>query len=139
MASGIYNRFFYGLGVARHSWPLAGGMKVALVGPTYTFNKDYNVWSSVSSTQITGTGYTAGGRSLLTCTCTEDDTNDWAKLDANDRTWTTGTFSAAGAVIYKVTGSHLVCFFSFGTTKTCNAGNFTLQWNSNGLMTLAQA
>lgn len=139
MASGIYNRFFYRLATAATNWSTAGAWKVALVGPTYTFNKDYNLWSSVSSTQITGTGYTAGGKSLLSPTVTEDDTNDWAQLDAADRTWTTGTFSAAGAVIYRVSGSHLVCFFSFGTTKTCNAGNFTLQWNSNGIMTLAQA
>ena len=139
MASGIFNRFFYNLATASISWATTGTFKVALVGAGFTFNKDYNVWSSISAQQITGTGYTAGGKSITSPAVTEDDTNDWAKLDGADVTWTNGTFSAAGAVVYKVSGSNACFFFSFGTLKVVNAGNFTIQWNSNGLLTLASA
>jgi hypothetical protein len=142
MASGIYNRAFYDLCTGQSSLSGVESYMVVLV-QSYTFNKDHCSYPDVSATEITGTGYTAGGNTLLSPAVTQDDANDWAKWDAADETWTSATFSTHGAVVMHAPGSDvtsmLVCFFSFGTNQTVSSGDFTIQWDSNGLITFAQA
>lgn len=116
-------------------------IKVALVTSTYTPDIDANTKFSDVTNEVTGTGYTAGGATLASVTVTADTTNDKGVFDAADVTWTTSTITARGAVIYKSTGtastSNLVGYVDFGADKTSSAGDFTISWNSGGILTLA--
>lgn len=116
-------------------------IKVALVTSSYTPNIDTHVFFSDVTNEVSGTGYTAGGATLASVTLNIDTTNDLVAFDAADVTWSTSTITARGAVIYKSTGtgstSPLLAYVDFGADKTSTAGNFTIQWNASGIMTLA--
>ena len=103
--------------------------KCALV-TGYTPNQTTHTrWSDVSANEITGTGYTAGGNTVVP-TFTKDTTNHRITIVFPQTTWTTSTLSATRAVCYKSTGtgstSPLVFQDDFGGTVTTTAGTFTL-------------
>ena len=115
-------------------------IKVALVTSSYTPNIDTHANFSDVTNEVSGTGYSAGGATLASVTVTADTTDDEGVFDAADTTWTTATVTARGAVIYKSTGtsstSKLICYVDFGSDKTSTAGDFTIQWNSEGILNL---
>lgn len=103
--------------------------KCALV-TGYTPNQTTHTrWSDVSANEITGTGYSAGGNTVVP-TFTKDTTNHRITIVFPTTTWTTSTLSATRAVCYKSTGtastSPLVFQNDFGSTVTTTAGTFTL-------------
>lgn len=109
----------------------------------YTPNIDtHQVWSDVSSTEYgTGSGYTADGQALSSVAVTQNNTADQAELDAADLTWSSlGALSPAtpSHAIVRVDNSTdpLVCYIELGTTAT-NGGDYTLQFNSTGLISLS--
>lgn len=114
-------------------------IKVALVTSSYTPNIDTHDNFDDITSEVSGTGYTAGG-ATLSVTVSVDTTDDEGVFDAVDTTWTTATVTARGAVIYKSTGtsstSKLICYVDFGSDKTSTAGDFTIQWNSEGILNL---
>ncbi len=112
-------------------------IKAALL-TAYTVNQDtHDFFDDVSATEITGTGYTAGGATLGTKTATYDTATDQVRLDAADTTWTTSTLSATDAVVYKSTGtastSPLLAGIDFGATVSTTAGTFQVTWDSVGI------
>lgn len=136
MASGVYNRFK--AGVMKKSYDMINDdIKVALLANTYTFNSDHNVFADVSTHEISGTGYTAGGVSLTNKTVTQNDTSDKGVFDADDVTWTNATITARYAVIYNntLTNKDLVGVVDFGGDVSVTNGNLTIQWNANGILT----
>ena len=140
MADTIYNRFFANI-MNKEVDLEADTIKVALLSSSYTPNKDHNTWSDVSANEITGTGYTAGGATLANKSVTQDDTNDQATFDADDVTWASSTITARYAVLYDdtLTNDDLVAIFDFGSDQSSSSGNFTLQFNSSGIMALSQS
>jgi hypothetical protein len=62
-------------------------------------------------------------------------------FDADDVVWTSSTITARGAVLYKDTGtpstSPLICYIDFGSNKSSNGADFTIQWSSSGILKLA--
>lgn len=118
-------------------------IKVALCTVTYTPNQDTQEFFSDVTNEITGTGYTAGGETLGTKALTQDDTNNGSKFDAADQVWSTATFTARYAVIYKDTGvaatSPLIGYIDFGEDKSPSAVDFTIAWNALGIETSVQA
>ena len=86
-------------------------------------------WSDVSANEITGTGYTAGGNTVVP-TFTKDTTNHRMTIVFPQTTWTTSTLSATRAVCYKSTGtgstSPLIFQHDLASTVTTTAGTFTL-------------
>jgi len=138
MASGIYNRFKANL-MNKEVDLEADTIKVALLDNNHSFNADDNTWSDVSANEISGTGYTAGGEELANKSVTQDDTNDKAVFDADDVSWTSATFTAYHAVIYDDTlaSDDLICSIDFGGAKSVSNGTFTIQWDSNGIITLS--
>lgn len=137
MASTIYNRFFRNAALGKMIWS-GDCLKVALLTSTYTISRAHTAFSSVSAYQAVGTGYTAGGKTATGCTVTEATAT---KLDASDVTWPSSTITARFAAIHNVTSprSGLVCVFEFTENKSSSSGNFTLQWNASGIMTLQQS
>lgn len=114
-------------------------IKVALVTSTYSPNIDTHDNFDDITNEVSGAGYTSGG-ATLSVTVSVDTTDDEGVFDATDVTWSTSTITARGAVIYKSTGtpstSKLVCYIDFGADKTSTAGDFTIVWNSEGILNL---
>ena len=134
MASGIYDRFKYNL-MTKQVHLVNDTIKVALMNNNHSFNNTHNTWSQVSSNEITGTGYTSGGKALTNKTVTQGATTKW---DADDVQWTNATFTAYHAVLYDDTlaNKDLICSFDFGGAKEVVNGTFTIQWSANGIITL---
>jgi len=140
MASGIYNRFKANLMNGAVNLGSGGDdIKVALLDNNHSFSADDNVWTDVSGNEISGTGYTAGGETLSNQSVTQDDTNDKAVFDADDVSWTSSTFTAYHAVLYDdtLTNDDLICSIDFGGAKSVSNGTFTIQWDTDGIISLS--
>jgi hypothetical protein len=142
MASAVYNKGKYALVSGDVDW-LTTTIKVMLVDDTYTFSATHNFVSDVSADELSGTGYVAGfgnsGRKTLgSKTVTEDDANNRAELDAGDLTWTgldAGTVGGA-IVIVEITNdaASLLLAFLDSTDTASNGGDFTFQWDAEGII-----
>lgn len=101
--------------------------KVALIKPSSVgvYGAATTNYSNLTTDEVSGTGYTAGGVALTGAATAL--AAGVATLDFNDASWTTASFSAAGALIYNTTrGNAAVCVLDFGGTFTVTAGTFTL-------------
>lgn len=116
-------------------------IKVALVTSSYTPDQDTHEFFDDVTNEVSGAGYTGGGATLASAAVTTDTTDNEGVFDAADTTWTTSTITARGAVIYKDTGtagtSPLIAYIDFGSDKVSDAGTFTIQWASEGILNLA--
>lgn len=103
--------------------------KCALVTSAYTENRATHTKFSDVTNEITGTGYTAGGATVVP-TFTKDTTNHRLTVVFPSSTWTTSTLTARKAVCYKSTGtpstSPLVFVDDFGSDVSTTSGTFTL-------------
>jgi hypothetical protein len=77
--------------------------KMMLVGAAYVENKDTHQYRSDVSSEISGTGYTAGGQAVA-ATLALDLTLDKLSVTFAAVVWTGATFTARKAVIYKSRG-----------------------------------
>lgn len=111
--------------------------KVAILNNSYAFNPDHDSWSDVSSYEITGTGYTAGGQALTGVVATSEDGLNLCKFDADNAVWNDASFSGYHAVIYDDTNAAdvLIASIDFGGIKTVTAGTFTLNFSASGIIT----
>lgn len=112
-----------------------------LVTSAYTPDPDLHANRSDVTNEVVGSGYTAGGQALTTKAVTQDNTNDQAKFDADDVTWTSSTITARAAILYKDTGNaatdSLIAYFDFGSDQSSSNGDFTVAWNANGILTIS--
>ena len=115
-------------------------IKVALVTSSYTPDQDAHDFFDDVTNEVSGTGYSAGGASLANKAVTADNTDNEGVFDADDVTWSSSSITARAAVLYKSTGtastSALIAYVDFGADKTSSSGNFTIQWNSEGILNL---
>lgn len=115
-------------------------IKVALFTSSFAPNQDTEEDFADVTNEVSGTGYTAGGAAIANKVVSIDDTDNEGVFDGDDVTWSTSTITARGAVIYKDTGtastSLLICYLDFGSDKSSSAGNFTIQWGSEGILNL---
>lgn len=113
-------------------------IKNALHTSTYVPNQDTDDFFNDATNEITGTGYTAGGNTLAGKTLTYDTATNETRLDANDSSWTTASFTARISTVYKSTGtsttSPLMGYVDFGGDETVASGTFTLQWDATGVL-----
>lgn len=130
MADVIYNRFSANL--MNGLLDLEGDtIKCALLTSAYTPDKDHAVFGDVSASEVSGTGYTAGGETLATKAVTQDDTNDYSYFDSDNPIWTTATIIARYAVLYDVTAtSNLIAVYDFTEDKSSSAGDFEVKVNA---------
>ncbi len=136
MASLIYNVAKVKLGDGSIDFN-SDTIKVALVTSSYTPDKDSHAVFSDVTNEVVGTGYSAGGATLASCTVTQDNTNDRGVYDAADPSWATSALTARGAVIYKSTGvagtSPIICYIDFGQDYTSSNGTFSIVFNASGI------
>jgi hypothetical protein len=120
-------------------------IKVALLTSSYTPNQDtHDYLDDVSSYEVTGTGYTSGGITLSSKTSTYDGTNNVVILDAADVTWSSSTITARYAVVYDDSGASaaskaLIGYVDFGSDQSSTNGNFTITWDSTGIVRITVA
>lgn len=123
---------------------LTDTIKVMLLGTGVTPSVDDNFVSDVVSGELSGgTGYTggfggSGRKTLASKTVTEDDTNDVARFDAADVTYTainSGTVAHA-AIIKEVTNngdSPVIGYVLINPNVATNGGDLVLQWAALGI------
>jgi hypothetical protein len=119
-------------------------IKVALVSSSYTPDQDaHDYFNDVSTYEVSGTGYTAGGNTLASKTATYDTATNVVILDAADTTWASSTITARYAVVYGSTGtestSPLIGYVDFGSDQSSTSGNFTITWDSTGIVRITVA
>lgn len=119
-------------------------IKVALLTSSYTPDQDaHDYFNDVSTYEVTGTGYTAGGITLASKTATYDSGTNVIVLDAADVTWSSSTITARYAVVYDSTGtsstSALIGYVDFGSDQSSTNGNFTITWDSTGIVRITVA
>lgn len=104
--------------------------KLALFTSSATLDATTTDYSTTN--EVTGTGYTAGGGTLVNVTPTTSGTT--AFTDFNDLTFSASTLTANGAMIYNTeTGggsgtTDAVVILAFGGDKTSTNGDFTIQF-----------
>lgn len=114
-------------------------IKCALVGSGYTPDIDAdNEWADISGNEISGTGYTVGGKALEGKDVSADTTDDEGVFDADDTTWSGSTITAQYAVLYDDTETNddLIGYIDFLEDKVSISGDFTIKWNSEGIINL---
>lgn len=121
-------------------------IKVALLTNAYTPDQDaHNYFDDVSTHEVTGaTGYTAGGNTLANKTNTYNSGTNVIVLDADDTTWASSTITARYAVIYDATPATaatrpLIGYVDFGSDQSSSNGNFTITWDSTGIVRVTVA
>lgn len=134
---------------------LSDAIKVMLVNSTYTPNADDDAVDAGGASdpldaEINATNYTGGwggsGRKpLASKAITVDKPNDRAEFDAADLIWSSlggaQNDTVVGAILIKEGGvddttSRLIAYIDFTDTPT-NGGDFTIQWNAEGILQLA--
>lgn len=103
--------------------------KIAL----YTAAADLGTSTTAYTTtgEVSGTGYTAGGKTLTISTSPTSGTNSsnvvTAYISFADIDWTNSTFTARGALIYNSSKSNKsVAVLNFGSDKTVNNDTFEI-------------
>lgn len=106
-------------------------VKLALLDSSVAPDQDADeAWTDITS-EITGTGYTAGGATLSTKTVTY--ASRVTTFDADDVSWTSSTITARYAVLYDSTGGKLILWVDFGEDKSSSNGTFKVEWASTGI------
>ena len=107
----------------------ANTFKIAL----YTANADINADTTIYTTtnEVVGTGYTAGGNTLVISTSPTSGNNTGnvptAYISFNNTSWTNATFTTRAALIYNVTqGNKSVAVLDFGADKTVSNDTFQI-------------
>ena len=97
----------------------------------YTANADLGATTTVYtiSGEISGTGYTAAGQVMTGVSVSVTDTT--AFVNFTNVVWTTGAFTARGALIYNTSkGNKSVAVLDFGADKTTTT-SFTVEMPTN--------
>ena len=101
----------------------SGTYKIALY--TSVANLDNTTTAYTTTGEVVGTGYTAGGKTLVNIAPASSTTQNCAYISFNNVTWTDASFTARGALIYNSTTNAAVCVLDFGSDKVAS-GSFTV-------------
>lgn len=110
---------------ALHDFDNPGGntFKIALYTSSATLGASTTAYSATN--EISGTGYTAGGNTLVSVSPTTSGTT--AYVDFADTTWANSTITANGALIYNANSSNAaVVVLAFGSDKSSSNGDFVI-------------
>lgn len=123
-----------------HDFRNTGGDTFKMALYTSAANIDANTTAYTSTSEVTGTNYTAGGNTLVNGGVTASNTSASAGTGFttfSNTTWTNATITARGALIYNNTPSAngtanttltnaAVAALDFGADRTSTAGDFTV-------------
>lgn len=117
-------------------------IKVSLHDSTYTPDKDsHDYFNDATNELATAGGYTAGGQQITTPTVTYDSATDEIRLDHDNPSWGSASFTARTAVWYKAKGGAssadpLIGYLPFGSDVTVASGTFSIAIDSTGAFKL---
>jgi hypothetical protein len=117
------------LSLTTHKW----AMYTNTLTPNFSTDVSYSATNEVS-----GTGYTAGGQTILSPTVTESPAGT-LMYDMADQVWASPTsVTARGAILYAdaLGADNLIVAMTFGADFTSTAGTFTIQFASTGVFTI---
>lgn len=118
----------------------ADTIKVMLLDDSYTPDLVDHAWlDAVNAAEVVGTGYTAGGLTLTSCSWGYYPTEGVQGFSANWAIWSPASITARYAVVYKDVGgvpedSPLVSLVDFGDNKTVDGVDFALVWSDTGIL-----
>lgn len=118
------------LSLTTHKW--------ALYTNSLTPNFSTDAAYSATNEATAGSGYTAGGQTIVNPTTTESPTGS-LKYDMDDQVWASPTtVTARGAILYAdaLAGNNLIVAQTFGADITSTAGTFTIQFASGGVFVI---
>jgi hypothetical protein len=106
-------------------------LKLAL----YTANANLTASTTAytTSSEVVGTGYTAGGKTLTNVTVNYDSSNGVVYISFDNLIWTPASFTCRGALIYNTTRANAsIAILNFGSDKTCTTSfQITLPTNTS--------
>jgi hypothetical protein len=88
----------------------------------YTANADLNADTTVytTSNEITGTGYSSGGKLILNVTV--ESSGSTAYVSFNNPSWVPASFTTRCALIYNASkGNKSIAVLDFGSDKSCSS------------------
>ena len=97
--------------------------KIALYSSTANLSNYTTAYTTDG--EITGTGYTIGGKTLVVIPPASNVTSNTAYVSFANVTWNPASFTCGGALIYNSTTGASVCVLNFGSNKTA-ANTFTI-------------
>ena len=135
--SAICNSFKVEVLTATHNFTASTGntFKIALFTSSATLGAGTTAYAATGMNEMSGTGYTAGGKALTSVTPSLDSTT--ACCDFDDISWTSATFTANACLIYNdsASGDPAVCAVAFGGDKSVSSGTFTIQFPAKAATT----
>lgn len=139
----VYGLFQQSLANKEVDWN-SDTIKCMLCTSSYIPDQDTHQYKSSITNEVTGTGYTAGGNTLASCTSGYTTATNVQMLDAADTSWATSTITARYAVVYDGTPATdatrpLVCYIDFGADVSSIGASFTIAWDAAGIVTLTAA
>ena len=113
---------------AVHNFKNSGGSTFNLALYTSSASLGASTTAYTTSNETSGTGYTAKGAALTRIDPSNDGTT--AITDFSDLTFSSSSITARGALIFNesASGDPAVCALDFGSDKTSNSGDFTIQF-----------
>lgn len=123
ITSAICSSFRLELGQGTHDLD-SDTLKIALYTNSATLGASTTAYTA--SGEVTGTGYTAGGKTLLGVTWTLNGTT--AILDCTDPVWDDATITARGLMIYNASkANRAILVVDFGLDISSTNGDFTVE------------
>ena len=143
MANIISNVFKDQLLKGNHNFQSGGDTyKLALYTSSRTAAATDSVYDTTNeAANASGSGYSAGGNTLVNSGVTGGSSATTAFIDFNDTSFTTVSTTAKFALIYQSSGgantasANAVCWLDFGGDFTTTAGTFTIQFPAAGTST----
>ena len=103
-----------------------GTYYIALYNANANLNQTTTAYTTTN--EISGTGYTPGGRLLtISVAPTIDNQYDTAYVSFSNVIWNPAAFTARGALVYNYTTKAACFVLNFGSDKTCS-NSFTVQF-----------
>ena len=90
--------------------------KIALYNGNANLSNETTIYTTTN--EVTGTGYTAGGKVLTVIPPTSNVSANTVSVSFSDVTWNPASFTCRGALIYNSTTNASVCVLNFGSDKT---------------------
>lgn len=114
-------------------WVSGKTFKLALFKSTSNCNTEGISTYAASTDEVSGTGYTAGGSTVVPSASAYIDTFN-VSVDTTDMTWSTATLAGIRyAVLYETSIDIIVIVYDLLTDYTVTNGTFTAAINTSGL------
>jgi hypothetical protein len=139
VATHVFGNALEHLGDADIDWT-ADTIKCSLHTATYTPDIDAHDFFNDATNECSGTGYTAGGKTLAGKARTVVGASNEVRFDADDLVWTGLDLATAArwAVIYKSRGGaasadELIAYVDLDTDRDPAGGSLTITWPADGV------